>query len=178
VFEKLHKYLGKAIRALVERPDEEHVLRLHRNRVYYVRADLMRKATNVRGCVDLFLFFEWSGAPTLDLATTHPSTLFFLSLFSPTQVARDKLVHLGQCIGKLTHSGKFRLTVGSLDLLAQHAKYKVSESERERERERERTCGRETRLPNPPRPLAASDAIFCVFLSFSLQPERSSYGAC
>ena len=47
VFEKLHKYLGKAIRALVERPDEEHVLRLHRNRVYYVRADLMRKATNV-----------------------------------------------------------------------------------------------------------------------------------
>ena len=40
--------MGKAIRALVERPDEEHVLRLHRNRVYYVRADLMRKATNVR----------------------------------------------------------------------------------------------------------------------------------
>ena len=51
VFEKLHKYMGKAIRALVERPDEEHVLRLHRNRVYYVRADLMRKATNVRGRV-------------------------------------------------------------------------------------------------------------------------------
>ena len=49
VFEKLHKYMGKAIRALVERPDEEHVLRLHRNRVYYVLADLMRKATNVSG---------------------------------------------------------------------------------------------------------------------------------
>ena len=41
------------------------------------------------------------------------------------QVARDKLVHLGTCIGKLTHSGKFRLTVGALDILAQHAKYKV-----------------------------------------------------
>lgn len=41
------------------------------------------------------------------------------------QVAREKLVHLGTCIGKLTHSGKFRLTVGALDILAQHAKYKV-----------------------------------------------------
>ncbi len=41
------------------------------------------------------------------------------------QVSREKLVHLGTCIGKLTHSGKFRLTVGALDVLAQHAKYKV-----------------------------------------------------
>ena len=44
------------------------------------------------------------------------------------QVARDKLVHLGTSIGKLTHTGKFRLTVGCLDLLAQHAKYKVRAS--------------------------------------------------
>ena len=41
------------------------------------------------------------------------------------QVARDKLAHLGQCIGKMTHSGKFRLTVGCLDLLSTYAKYKV-----------------------------------------------------
>ncbi|KAK9832836.1 hypothetical protein WJX81_005460 [Elliptochloris bilobata] len=86
VFEKLHKFLGKGIRHLVERSDEDHVLRLNRNRVFYVRESLMRRATNV---------------------------------------ARDKLVHLGTCIGKLTHSGKFRLTVGALDVLAQHAKYKV-----------------------------------------------------
>lgn len=44
------------------------------------------------------------------------------------QVAREKLVHLGTSIGKMTHSGKFRLTVGCLDLLAQHAKYKVYHS--------------------------------------------------
>ena len=44
---------------------------------------------------------------------------------SAAQVAREKLVHLGTSIGKMTHSGKFRLTVGCLDLLAQHAKYKV-----------------------------------------------------
>ena len=43
----------------------------------------------------------------------------------PPQVARDKLVALGTCIGKFTHSGKFRVTIGALDLLAQYAKYKV-----------------------------------------------------
>jgi len=48
------------------------------------------------------------------------------------QVARDKLVHLGACIGKLTHSGKFRLTVGALDILAQHARYKVGLRARQR----------------------------------------------
>lgn len=28
-------------------------------------------------------------------------------------------------MGKFTHSGKFHLTIGALDILAQHAKYKV-----------------------------------------------------
>ncbi len=32
---------------------------------------------------------------------------------------------LGTCIGKLTHTGKFRLTIGALDLISQYAKYKV-----------------------------------------------------
>lgn len=41
------------------------------------------------------------------------------------QVGREQLVSLGQCIGKLTHSGKFRLTIGALDVLGSHAKYKV-----------------------------------------------------
>lgn len=86
VFEKLHKFIGKNIKALVERPDDPHCLRLQRNRVFYVREDLMRRATNV---------------------------------------ARDKLVALGTCIGRFTHSGKFRLTIGALDILAQHAKHKV-----------------------------------------------------
>ncbi len=48
VFEKLHKYIGKNIKHLVERSDEDYVLRLHKNRIYYVREALMRRATNVR----------------------------------------------------------------------------------------------------------------------------------
>lgn len=41
------------------------------------------------------------------------------------QVGRDKLASLGIQIGRWTHSGKFRLGIGALDILAQHAKYKV-----------------------------------------------------
>eukprot|EP00898_Chlorokybus_atmophyticus_P001211 jgi/Chlat1/2090/Chrsp17S02832 len=47
VFEKLHKYLGNNVRRLVERKDEPHCLRLHKQRVYYVKESLMRRATNV-----------------------------------------------------------------------------------------------------------------------------------
>lgn len=48
MFEKLFKYIGKSIKALIERKDESYVLRLHKNRVFYVRESLMRRATNVR----------------------------------------------------------------------------------------------------------------------------------
>ena len=34
-----------------------------------------------------------------------------------TSIARDQLVSLGVCIGKFTHSDKFRLTIGALELL-------------------------------------------------------------
>ena len=48
VFEKLHKFMGKNIKALVDRPEDPHCLRLQKNKVYYVREDMMRRATNVR----------------------------------------------------------------------------------------------------------------------------------
>ncbi len=47
VFEKLFKFIGKNIKALVDRPDQPYCFRLQKNRVYYVREDLMKKATNV-----------------------------------------------------------------------------------------------------------------------------------
>jgi hypothetical protein len=50
VFEKLHKFIGKNIKALVERGDRPHCLRLQRNRVFYVREEVMRRATNVSRC--------------------------------------------------------------------------------------------------------------------------------
>merc|ERR1711988_1401199 len=81
VFEKLYKYVGKSIKTLVARPDEPHCLRLQKNRVFYVRDSLVRRATNV---------------------------------------AREKLQALGTQVGRFTHSGKFHLTVGALDVLAQY----------------------------------------------------------
>lgn len=109
VLEKLYKYIGKNIKNLIDRSDEPYCLRLHSNRVYYVRESLMRRATNVRSncCTSP----HWK----------VPCLLRFVLL----QVGREQLVSLGQCIGKLTHSGKFRLTIGALDVLGSHAKYKV-----------------------------------------------------
>lgn len=150
VFEKLYKFIGKGIKNLIDRPDEPHCFRMHKNRVYYVRESLMKKATNVSMDVGM-------GAPCICAARVHcsftcgwlpdglvqppaaaaacvPSVVGRLSnLVDPflpcEQVARDKLVSLGTCFGKLTHSGKFRLGIGALDILSQHARHKVGGQE-------------------------------------------------
>jgi ribosome biogenesis protein Nip4 len=70
------------------------------------------------------LFLLTNGLAALglkDFIPSVPQTQHDLAL----QVARDKLVALGTNIGKFTHSGKFRLTIGALELLASYAKYKV-----------------------------------------------------
>jgi len=86
VLTKLFTFVGKNIENVLQRADAPHSLRLHKKRVYYVRDDVMKRATSV---------------------------------------GRDQLVSLGTCVGKFTHSDKFRLTIGALDLLAAHAKYKM-----------------------------------------------------
>eukprot|EP00899_Mesostigma_viride_P016708 jgi/Mesvir1/25038/Mv16977-RA.1 len=86
VLEKLFKYVGKNIKNIIDRPSDPYVLRLHKQRVYYVKDSVMLRATNIKS---------------------------------------DKLVALGTCMGKFTKSGKFRLTITALDVLAAHAKYKV-----------------------------------------------------
>lgn len=42
-----------------------------------------------------------------------------------TSVARDNLLSLGICLGKFTKTGKFRLHITSLAVIAPHARYKV-----------------------------------------------------
>lgn len=42
-----------------------------------------------------------------------------------TSVARSNLMSLGICLGKFTKTGKFRLHITSLTVLAKHAKYKI-----------------------------------------------------
>ena len=40
-------------------------------------------------------------------------------------VARENLLSLGTCLGKFTKTGKFRLHITALDVIAPHARYKV-----------------------------------------------------
>ncbi|KAJ2801254.1 ribosome biosynthesis protein nip7 [Coemansia helicoidea] len=47
LFEKLAKYIGRNIVHLIDRPDEPYCFRLQKDRVYYVREEIMRKATAV-----------------------------------------------------------------------------------------------------------------------------------
>jgi len=42
-----------------------------------------------------------------------------------TSVARPNLLSLGTCIGKFTKTGKFRIHITALDVIAPHARYKV-----------------------------------------------------
>jgi len=42
-----------------------------------------------------------------------------------TSVARESLLSLGTCLGKFTKTGKFRMHITSLDVIAPHARYKV-----------------------------------------------------
>ncbi|KAJ5468955.1 Pseudouridine synthase/archaeosine transglycosylase [Penicillium sp. IBT 31633x] len=50
-----------------------------------------------------------------------PKTIANLSVSFP----RDALLSMGTMVGKFTKTGKFRLNLTALDLLAQHARYKV-----------------------------------------------------
>lgn len=42
-----------------------------------------------------------------------------------TSVKRDALLSLGTCLGKFTKTGKFRLHITALSVIAPHARYKV-----------------------------------------------------
>jgi 60S ribosome subunit biogenesis protein NIP7 len=42
-----------------------------------------------------------------------------------SNISREALFSIGTCVGKMTHGGKFHLTIQFLDHLAKHAKFKV-----------------------------------------------------
>ncbi|PVU94692.1 hypothetical protein BB561_002361 [Smittium simulii] len=46
-FKKLSNYVGKNISSLIDRPDGMYCFRLHKNRVYYVREEIMKLAISV-----------------------------------------------------------------------------------------------------------------------------------
>lgn len=58
----------------------------------------------------------------------HASRVYYMPLEIAnlaTSIARPNLLSLGTCLGKFTKTGKFRLHVTALDVIAPHARYKV-----------------------------------------------------
>ena len=58
----------------------------------------------------------------------HESRVYYLKLAIANlavSVARENLLSLGTCLGKFTKTGKFRLHITALDIIAPHARYKV-----------------------------------------------------
>ncbi|KAJ3203972.1 ribosome biosynthesis protein nip7 [Clydaea vesicula] len=58
----------------------------------------------------------------------HKDRCYYVSesiMRKAVSVGRDNLISLGVCFGKFTKTGKFRLNITALDILAQYAKYKV-----------------------------------------------------
>ncbi|KAJ9094439.1 hypothetical protein QFC21_005978 [Naganishia friedmannii] len=56
------------------------------------------------------------------------SSVYYLpvkTMHLATSISRPNLISLGTCFGKFSKSGKFKLTITSLDWLAKYAKYKV-----------------------------------------------------
>ena len=58
----------------------------------------------------------------------HASRVYYMKLVMAnlaTSIARPNLLSLGTCLGKFTKTGKFRMHITALDIIAPHARYKV-----------------------------------------------------
>lgn len=47
LFAKLAKYIGRNISQLTDKPADPHLFRVHRERVYYVREEIAKKAEHI-----------------------------------------------------------------------------------------------------------------------------------
>ena len=111
-FDKLAKYIGHGIKALIDRPDGRYCFRLHRDRVFYI--------SEQQACRILFASFV-GPCDSCDGAVCSRSP----QVKHAAALPRDQLQALGCTFGKFTKTKKFRLHVTCLDYLAQHAQYKV-----------------------------------------------------
>merc|ERR1712032_523784 len=58
----------------------------------------------------------------------HNSRVYYMSeamVRLATSFARDQLIAMGTCLGKMTKSGEFRLQITGLHVLSQFAKYRI-----------------------------------------------------
>lgn len=113
LFEKLATYCGKGISNLIADPSGGSDRNVFRVQVYHS--------------------FPSTSAHTHTHMYTNPtiaqgSRVYYVreSLSNlATSVSRESLLSLGLCLGKFTKTGKFRLHITALSVIAPHARYKV-----------------------------------------------------
>ncbi|KAL9028017.1 MAG: hypothetical protein Q9196_003554 [Gyalolechia fulgens] len=69
-----------------------------------------------------------SSAGERNVFRLHASRVYYMKLSIAnlaTSISRPNLLSLGTCLGKFTKTGKFRLHITALDIIAPHARYKV-----------------------------------------------------
>ncbi|KAF5026637.1 hypothetical protein F66182_1263 [Fusarium sp. NRRL 66182] len=111
LFEKLANYTGSSLKNLIAPLDDSpnadrYVFRLVRDRVFYVRLSIANLATSIARDKLLSL------GTCLGILFRKPSLLV-------------SMTNLSTFTGKFTKSGKFRLHVTALPIIAEHARYKI-----------------------------------------------------
>ncbi|EKJ75049.1 hypothetical protein HYE68_004730 [Fusarium pseudograminearum] len=111
LFEKLANYTGGSLKNLIAPLDDSpnadrYVFRLVRDRVFYVRLSIANLATSI------------AREKLLSLGTC-------LGMSGPECETSRTLTNLNLSTGKFTKTGKFRLHVTALPIIAEHARYKI-----------------------------------------------------
>ncbi|CEI39026.1 unnamed protein product [Fusarium venenatum] len=111
LFEKLANYTGGSLKNLIAPLDDSpnadrYVFRLVRDRVFYVRLSIANLATSI------------AREKLLSLGTC-------LGMDGPGCETSGTLTNPNLSIGKFTKTGKFRLHVTALPIIAEHARYKI-----------------------------------------------------
>lgn len=130
LFQKLAHYTGSSLKNLIAPLDDSpnadrYVFRIHKDRVYYVRLSIANLAVSIGKLQKELTVLFFRPPPWLSRARRRETEDRKANTTSPTKTEREKLVSLGICLGKFTKSGKFRLHITSLPILAEHARYKI-----------------------------------------------------
>ena len=112
LYEKLHKYIGKNLRRLVERQDGQYCFRLHKDRVYYLPEHILRLSTNV-GNDELMSAGGFGGRgahagaadATAAAATAFIAACSFFKALLLTSSLSMSLFQTGTCFGKFSKKG-------------------------------------------------------------------------
>ncbi|KAL5014380.1 hypothetical protein ScPMuIL_008650 [Solemya velum] len=85
-FEKLSKYIGENIKLLLDRPDGAYCFRLHKDRVFYVREDLMKKAGHIARKNLISLGTSFGKFTKTGLFRLHITALDFLAPYAKYKI--------------------------------------------------------------------------------------------